>query len=130
MDSTRVPAVRSYYRDALRIAAAIVNEQTVLLDPGGRDLRLSSVVISMERVFEAYLFRTLKQQLLSTSVSVLDGTRLAPGYGGKLLFDEAGSEPANPDIVVRPSGDKSAPPIVLDAKYKPIAGPPARDDLN
>jgi 5-methylcytosine-specific restriction enzyme subunit McrC len=129
-DPTRLPPVRGYYRDALRIAAAIIREQTVLLDPGGSDLRLSSVVINMEDVFEAYLFHSLKEQLQHTQLSVLDGRRLSPGYGGKRLFDEPESEPANPDIVVRSQEGESTTSLVLDAKYKPMSGSPARDDIN
>ena len=47
--------------------------------------------------------------------------------GKKLLYDNPPSEDATPDIVLERA---NAPVVVLDAKYKPAEGKPARDDLN
>jgi hypothetical protein len=60
----------------------------------------------------------------------LDGRLGPPGGGRKLLFDQAPSSAATPDIVVRSAGSLSNYPALLEVKYKPAEGDPDRDAIN
>lgn len=55
---------------------------------------------------------------------------LPPGGGRKLLFDHPPSNDATPDIVLQAQQPHSDYPAILEVKYKPANGSPARDDLN
>lgn len=117
-----LPTTRLYYRNALDIARMIVTSSTVALDRQGTDVRMDSVVVAMETVFEAYVRNVLAEGV--TELSVEDGNK----EGSKPLFDEAPSQRATPDIVV--SAAEGNVHVVLDVKYKPATGAPDRDDLN
>jgi len=123
-----LPRVRGYYRDALDLASAIIREQAVALDHAGEDLRLSSIVLSLQDVFEAYLRNVLRRAARADrwDALVLDGN----SDGAKLLFDEGGKIAANPDIVVAPLEKRRETSVLIDAKYKPYLSDPDRDDIN
>lgn len=124
-----LPALRFYYRDPLSLAVAIVREQAIVFDREGHNLRLSSLILNMNDVFEGYLRSVLRtySQDEHWLGRVLDGN----SAGGKLLFDKRPSVPANPDIVIALSGRRAQRvPLLLDAKYKPAPETPGREDLN
>jgi 5-methylcytosine-specific restriction enzyme subunit McrC len=129
----RMPAVRAYYVNALRLAAILIRDRGVTLEMGAEQLAMDSWVVNMADVFEAYARRILARELaLSQSeLLVLDGNLSGPGGGRKLLFDSRPSEEATPDIVIerQKPGRSPAVPVVLDAKYKERAVPD-RDDIN
>lgn len=128
-DLSRLPRLRYYYAHPLEVALAVIRHQSIRLDEIGHQLRLASLVIDMDRVFEAYVRETLRRGLVEFGAQVLDGNRQGPGFGGKLLFDAQPSEQASPDIVVQALGAIAASAI-LDAKYKPVTGFSGRSDIN
>lgn len=119
-----LPTTRSYYRNAIDIARLIARGSALALDREGAEVRMPSVVVQMDNVFERYVRNVLRGGIAShASVSVLDGNR----EGAKLLFDAQPSERATPDIVVTNDGQTA---LVLDVKYRPTAKGPERSDLN
>lgn len=137
----RLPYIRSYYAPALRIASAIARDMTPRTDALGRDLELSSLVVNVGSVFEAYVREVLRDQLASHApdVLVLDGNKAGDGGGQKLLFDQAAVEsdeeeaegigqPAEPDVVIVSRGASALTgAFLVDAKYKVR---PSSDDVH
>lgn len=129
----RLPVLRTYYQEPLQLALTIIRHQAIDVDRSGDALRLPSVLVDMSDVFERYLRHVL--QLMSIeqgwNASVLDGNQLQPAGGGKPLFDTGAGDRAAPDIVLREGSGKGATAaVIVDAKYKPARGGPARDDIN
>ena len=54
-----LPSLRSYYREVLDVALAIIERKGVLLESSDGDLRLPSLVLHMDDVFERYIRRAL-----------------------------------------------------------------------
>jgi 5-methylcytosine-specific restriction enzyme subunit McrC len=114
--SRPLPTLRSYYRDALNVARAIIQQRAVLIDSPGGSLRLPSIVLNMNYVFEAYVRNVLRTHAEASAwpVEVQNGN----DEGKKDLFNEKPSEAATPDIVVAaPTGTI---PLVLEVKNVPI----------
>lgn len=128
----RLPTLRSYYRPALDIALAIINQHAVSIDRPGDDLRLPSLILKMSTVFEAYVRSVLRRQSKAEGwgVEVLDGRHDPPRGGRKLLFDRRPSNRATPDVVLRVPETQHQYPALLEVKYKPAEGDPDRDALN
>lgn len=115
----RLPSLRAYYRPALDIATAIILEHGVKLDAGGDAIRLPSLILNMNRLFEHYLRNALRTQGREQQWEheVLDGNT----DGRALLFDDAPSEDATPDIVLRdPITSRCS--LILEVKNVPIKG--------
>lgn len=126
-----LPPLRGYYSDTLAISLAIIREHAIALDHVGSDLRLSSLVLNMNVVFEAYLRSVLRTEAAKVGWNgrVLDGNK---HEGAKLLFDASSTTVvANPDIVVAVGERRRRRvPLLIDAKYKPLVADPEREDLN
>jgi 5-methylcytosine-specific restriction enzyme subunit McrC len=123
-----LPSTRTYYRNALDIARIVVTGAAIAIDRPGADVRMPSVLIQMDTVFESYVRTVLQRGIPSSSgLHVLDGN----GEGSKRLFDTEPSEPARPDVVVVGADDVAdTARIVIDVKYKPAEKAPDRTDLN
>lgn len=127
------PAIRAYYRDALQIALTIVENRSVMLRDEGSEIQMASWVVSMEKIFEAYLRIVLRERLkdLAPTIRVLDGNDDPPMGGSKSLFDEGATTQATPDIVIRQTHEEFAStqyPLIVEVKYKKVMTP-ERDDI-
>lgn len=121
-----LPTLRAYYRDALDVALAIIDRHAVQIEVAGGALKMPSLVLNMNDVFESYLRNSLRAYAMERgwATAVLDGN----GEGKKPLFDTQPSEPAKPDIVLRaPDG---AHPAVVEIKNVPVQGLSQRDSIN
>jgi 5-methylcytosine-specific restriction endonuclease McrBC regulatory subunit McrC len=137
-DAAKLPALRSYYAEPLLLAKAIIQSQGVSLSSSGDEFSLSSLLVDMSTVFEAYLRNSLISEFSSGEVFVVDGNRREDiGGGARALFasdnrQRLGKIPmATPDMVVyKRDKDNAKVEIVIDAKYKlpdPVA---EREDIN
>lgn len=113
-----MPAVRWYYRDALAVALAIIRQQPILVESLWGSIRMPSIVVNMNVVFEAYLRNVLDLHARSNGWpnSVLDGNT----DGAKPLFSTPGSPKATPDVVIR--NRRGFTPMVLEIKNVPVQG--------
>jgi 5-methylcytosine-specific restriction enzyme subunit McrC len=111
-----LPALRAYYRDALNVASAVALQRTVMIESADGDVRLPSLVLNMNYVFEAYVRNSLRLQAVDQGWThrVLDGN----SEGAKLLFDTPPSPQATPDIVVADAA--GVPAAVLEVKNVPV----------
>jgi 5-methylcytosine-specific restriction enzyme subunit McrC len=120
-----LPGTRAYYRNALDLARLVVESSSLAFDRPGADVRMPSVVIAMETVFERYVRTVLADTARrGLPLRVLDGN----AAGSKPLYDTLPSEPATPDVVFVTANGST--PLVLEVKYKPASGAPERPDLN
>ncbi len=141
-DPRRLPAIRSYYERAIRLAVMIARNSGVAFGERGGEVELASLVVNLEDAFEEYLRVVLASRLVDylPDIRVLDGNlNETEGGGGKNLFatarqNDLGIEsPVTPDIVLRRStsdGTEPENPVVLDVKYKIYKPRAARDDVN
>jgi hypothetical protein len=108
----------AYYRDALDLALAVTEERNALLDQVGESVRLPSLVVDMNHVFEAYIPNTLGlyARVLRWGVNVYDGKL----DGRKSLFDDVPRPDATPDIAFERL-DK-ATPLIFEVKKVPGTG--------
>ncbi|HVD41472.1 MAG TPA: hypothetical protein VNC16_10800 [Solirubrobacterales bacterium] len=115
--SLPLPSLRSYYRPAVDLAAAIVEEHGAKLESREGPLNLLSVVLDMSKLFENYLRNLLggESQRREWPELVLDGN----GAGASLLFDEKPSEKATPDVVVR-DPETGTHPLLIEIKNVPV----------
>jgi 5-methylcytosine-specific restriction enzyme subunit McrC len=114
--SRPLPTLRSYYRDALNVARAIIQQRAILIDSPGGLLRMPSIVMNMDYIFEGYVRNVLRTHAEASGwpVEVQNGN----DEGKKDLFNEKPSQAATPDIVVAaPNGTF---PLVLEVKNVPI----------
>lgn len=111
-----LPTLRAYYRDALDVSRAIIEQRAVLIESPAGPLRLPSIVLNMNYVFEAYVRNVLRiyAETNGWPETVLDGNE----EGKKDLFNERPSELATPDIVV--SGPDGTARLVLEVKNVPV----------
>lgn len=129
LDPRRLPAVRSYYVQAIQLAALLVRENSLDLGKPGGTIQAPSMLVDLQEAFEAYLRNSLSDVLKErrAPLQVLDGNRGQPSGAGKGLFDEAGSRAATPDIVLRPAGSDAINSLLVEVKYK---ARPSREDVN
>lgn len=122
-----MPAIRSYYEDALRLAVAIVTEQGIRFRDQG-ELALPSQLLDMANLFESYVREVLRRHLRQApgTYRVLDGNQKPPTGGSKMLFDEPSND-ITPDVVVL-AGASAERTVVVEVKYKPLEGKPDRLD--
>jgi 5-methylcytosine-specific restriction enzyme subunit McrC len=122
----QMPSVRSYYRPALDLSVAIIRRHAFGLKATSKDLRLPSIVLDMNKIFEAYLRTVLRRQLAAPRLDaqVLDGNK----EGKKPLFDAPPSEDATPDIVCRDRESGSCS-LIVEIKNIPAQGNPPRDSI-
>jgi 5-methylcytosine-specific restriction enzyme subunit McrC len=115
--TTRLPALRSYYRPALELATAIAQLHGVQLESRKGAVELPSMILDMSDLFECYLRNILaaKARERGWEQRVLDGNT----DGATDLFDAKPSPEATPDIVIRDpeSGDT---PAVIEIKNVPV----------
>jgi len=125
--SRPLPTLRAYYRDALDVAVAIILHHAVRIETQGDSLKMPSLVLNMNKIFEAYLRNVLRAYGRGQRwpAVVLDGNTK---QGKKLLFDVKPSEEATPDIVLRYS-DQSHP-VLIEVKNIPAKGLPDRAAIN
>lgn len=127
-----LPQSKTHYRRALSFAALILSNGGLSLRDREGKIELSSILIDMEKIFEAYIRRILLESFPPDSpLRVLDGNKGEPAGAKRSLFETppAGERnpDATPDIVIRRSNDVE---LVIDAKYKPLEGLPDRSDRN
>jgi len=130
-----LPDIRWYYRDAIRLARAIIRDAGITFDGRRDDVLMASLLVNMEEVFEAYLRAVLAGEmgLIAPSVAVLDGNKSGAGGAKKLLYDHEPSPMATPDIVLNSMARREAehsPPVVLEVKYKKVPKAPEREDIS
>lgn len=115
--SRQPPSLRSYYRPALDLAAAIVQLHGVKLESREGEIELPSLVLDMSTLFESYLRNVLAASARERGWSprVLDGN----GDGASDLFDEKPSERATPDVVFR-EPESGSHPLLIEIKNKPV----------
>lgn len=128
-----LPESRSYYRPALDLAVAILNDSGINLDNDAGSVTLPSLLIKTEALFEDFV-RTELTQLLGDEpgLSVLDGNK----EPGRLpLYEEldraellalpphqtprADNPRANPDLVFKL--DDGSYPLIADLKYTEVS---------
>jgi 5-methylcytosine-specific restriction enzyme subunit McrC len=132
-DSTRLPAVRSYYAQAIELAQLLVRDNSLDLATHQGSVMAPSLLVDMQAAFEAYLRNSIMLQFarIGSAYSVLDGNQGAPAGARKKLFDEPDSDNATPDIVLCEEGgagiSKNDVPLLVEVKYKPR---PDRSDIN
>lgn len=121
-----LPTLRGYYRDALNVAVAIIEQRAVLLEQVDGAVRLPSLVLNMNNVFEGYVRNVLSLHAKQErwALEVLDGNTA----GRKLLFNKKPSEDATPDIVLRRPDGSTA--LVLELKNVPVADSSPREAIN
>ena len=114
--SQPLPTLRSYYRDALNVALAIIEQRAILIDSPTGSLRLPSIVLNLNYVFEAYIRNVLRIHAEANAwpVTILDGN----DEGSKDLFNDQPSELATPDIVVAVRDETT--PLLLEVKNVPV----------
>lgn len=122
-----LPTTRSYYRDALNVASAAIHQRSVLLEEPYGPLRLSSEIVNMDNVFEAYVRNAVRRYVDANglSLAVLDGNK----EGRRGLYNGIDEPGATPDIVVHRDG--SVAPLIVEVKNVPVAGKRSgREHLN
>ncbi|MQY29634.1 5-methylcytosine restriction system specificity protein McrC [Nocardia aurantia] len=150
----RIPESRTYYREALDLSVAVLDELGFdLADlPDRENLRIPSIVIEMEKLFEQFVRVSLATIFASriregptparNRISILDGNSRSVSmslYSDSANWMDVLEKPyrmvtttekkpkTTPDIVVGlPDGWK---PIVADMKYKPVTEYISRSDL-
>ncbi len=132
-DPDRLPAQYVHYGDALRLAKAIINERGIAFMGRGGELKLASLLIRMEDLFEAYLRNHLRRGMarLDPAIRVLDGNKGGPDGGRRPLFSSGRDTPAQPDIVLSrklPEGREETP-LLVEVKYG-VREFPSRENLN
>lgn len=114
-----LPTHRSYYREALDVASALIRQRGLLLDgEGSGQIRLPSLLLNMSDLFESYI-RTVLQQYATDNHwawEVLDGN----AEGSRPLYKGQTSIYATPDIVLRQAA--SGVTLVAEVKYIPLRG--------
>jgi 5-methylcytosine-specific restriction enzyme subunit McrC len=136
-DSTALPGLRSdlerissdWYRRAVAVSIAILDNRRPSADNRTGQLVLASVIYDLSDAFERYV-----RKVLSTRVDfqVLDGNVGPPEGARTFLFSEpaageAAKTKATPDLVLEAAGKKWC---AVDVKYKPYSGVPGREDIN
>lgn len=111
---------RDYYYRPLEISLLVLSGRSIDLDNRGDDLKLDSLIVDFETVFEQYVRRCLAGRATGT-VKVKDGNN----EGRKRLFDDRKDPPAQPDIILEdwPNRQKA----IIEVKYK---DKPDRADIN
>lgn len=105
-----------------------------------REIRIASLLVNMEALFESYLRSSLATNLAQTdsNIWVLDGNNKGNGGALKPLFDQeypddiARATEAKPDIVCSyrsPKDGMTSNALVIDVKYKVVKKVSARSDL-
>ncbi len=140
-DPRRLPANRTYYERALRLAAIIARGTGVAFGKRGGEVELASLAVNLESVFEEYLRVVLASGLRDSvaDLKVLNGNSAEPTGGGKNLFsitspDDLGAKSrATPDIVLRSSNTNDSEDdclAIFEVKYKVYKPRADREDVN
>ncbi|PPH08590.1 hypothetical protein C5C36_16200 [Rathayibacter sp. AY1G1] len=138
------PASRTYYREPLRLAVAILTDRGISLDEGAGDVKLPSMLLNMGDLFEAYVRTTLHRIATDRSwpVRVLDGNKdgkrplyrssniplVLDGEDFPAVVETEKSPNATPDIVFR--RDDGTVPLIAELKNTLMKGLPERTEVN
>lgn len=137
-----LPDPRAYYRPALDLAVLIVRGQGIALEIGGDDVRMGSLLIDTNSLFENFVRVSLTKHAAAQRwpVEVLDGNKEgkvdlydAPSPGPNLFGDpldalarfDAGA--AQPDIVLRDVSGRF--PLIAEVKNTIHGRDAQRDDV-
>lgn len=127
-----LPIQHERYADALMLAQLVISGSGFSIRGNDGMAILPSIIIDMAKVFESYVRRVLVEHFKGDShINVWDGNTAGPAGAKTTLFDpiEPGVKnvPVTPDIVIEVNGTVR---LVIDAKYKPAAKQPERNDVN
>lgn len=138
------PTSRTYYREPLNLAVAILTNRGISLDTGEGDITLPSMLLNMGELFEAYVRTTLQRVATDDRwpVGILDGNKdgkipLYRSPNGALVLDGDDYPPvftaetpshATPDIVFR--HDDGTVPLIAELKNTVLRGLPERSEVN
>ena len=134
-DDSLLPEQRSSYPKALSFARSLLAGRGLVLRSQSGEVTSSSVLISMEKVFERYVRDLIRRNFQnSTEIRILDGNQTGESGGAIRLFTDPNSLVLNtlatPNIVISGRESHHRPAMIIDAKYKPCPGQPDRDDIN
>ncbi|SLM26294.1 McrC family protein [Stenotrophomonas indicatrix] len=131
-----IPSTKDSYRDALSVAKLIVQGKGLEL-LNGRDLSSTTLILNLDEAFEGYVLATLRESVLNQlGYRVLDGNKSGDfGCKGKLFSQSPRPNFIDKDIVATPdivvvSPQNEFDRLVIDVKYKAVAGIPDRSDIN
>ncbi|WP_078591464.1 5-methylcytosine restriction system specificity protein McrC [Streptomyces megasporus] len=131
-----LPSIRAYYRDALDVAKAAIMQRKIFLERSSSGVKLPSVVVDMNDLFERYIRRILEVHAAGAgwAETVVDGNtegkralftdHRAVGSGIERL--DIGNPSATPDIVIFHENGRSVA-CVLDVKNKLVRKRSDRD---
>lgn len=104
-------SIEGRYKRCISLAVMLLGGRGISLDHSGDDQSLSSYILNLEEIFEAYLRRSLQPRMLP-GFGALDGNREArkPLYTGNMQGPFA-----QPDMVVLEAG---SPKAIAEVKYK------------
>jgi 5-methylcytosine-specific restriction enzyme subunit McrC len=136
----QLPSTRDYYRQIIYLATTIINQRGVRFGGDNREIRIASLLVNMEALFESYLRSSLATNLaqIDSNIWVLDGNNKGIGGALKPFFDQeypddiARATEAKPDIVCSyrsPKDGMTSNALVIDVKYKVVKKVSARSDL-
>lgn len=112
-----LPSLRSYYRDPLDLALLIIRQHAITLTEDGGSIRMRSVVLNMNELFERYVRRSLQLSAETNNwhASVIDGNV----EGRQPLFRDRLTPLATPDVIVR--GSDGSTRVILEVKNIPVS---------
>jgi len=127
---SRLPQYHEDYADALLLAQMLISKSGISIRNRGA-VRLPTLLIDMEMVFERYARQLLKMQA-RVPWKILNGNISGPNGAMVQLFDDYKlSKPENPraspDIIIARDGE---PKLIIDTKYKTSQKLPDRVHLN
>jgi 5-methylcytosine-specific restriction enzyme subunit McrC len=127
----RLPQYHEYYGEALLLSQLILEGAGLSIRATGALLALPSILIDMEKVFEAYARLILSRKISVEGIMyVRDGNKAGADGAKTTIFThcQVSNNPScTPDIVIT---NPECPTLIIDAKYKPSREIPDRSDLN
>jgi 5-methylcytosine-specific restriction enzyme subunit McrC len=130
-----IPLLREYYRPAIHLARLILTNASLAFRSSKNLLRLPSLLLDLQTIFEQYLREVLKARVIAAGLRVLDGNLNPPAGAAKALLDDASntlrneSYKATPDIVLegREGAQQTTVPVIIEVKYRPMKTPDRTD---
>jgi len=129
------PPNHTGYRDAIRLACAVIRNEGITFDGRRDEILMSSLLVNMDDVFERYIRVILQRHARHHNLrfDALDGNISGPSGARKTLLDwqPAGSPiQATPDVIISEGTIERSHPVTVEVKYKPIRGLPDRSDID
>lgn len=134
-----VPMSKVHYRRIIELGKLIFNSHGLTLINDGGEIESSSILISLEDVFERYVLWVLEKLAVNFGgIKVKDGNRGGESGGRKPLLSKTEHSSqikeeivATPDILVESKcSEHKVENIVIDVKYKVVSSIPSRADIN